>query len=317
MSLKKRLIPTLVGATLALSASAASAVSFNGVYIFGDSLSDAGFYRPGIAALLGAPSAAALGKFTTNPGPVWSELIAQYYGGNAAASNAGGGIYAQGGMQVTGNAPASRLGPGGTQRPMATQINEHLASNGGVANPKALYGVWFGANDFFSQLDALQAGSLTLAQVQANVPVIAAAEVAQIARLQAAGARYILAFNLPDIGTTPFFAGGSAAPLATGFSAGYNTSLFTSLKSANIKVIPVDIATLVGELRANPAADIKIRRRPEGEVSILTPDELRNLLSKCAPEIVPYVAICAFAGLRPSEAASLLWSDGGSGGGRF
>jgi integrase len=64
-----------------------------------------------------------------------------------------------------------------------------------------------------------------------------------------------------------------------------------------------------GYLRANPAADIKIRRRPEGEVSILTPDELRNLLSKCAPEIVPYVAICAFAGLRPSEAASLLWSD--------
>ncbi len=64
-----------------------------------------------------------------------------------------------------------------------------------------------------------------------------------------------------------------------------------------------------GYLRANPAADIKIRRRPEGEVSILTPDELRNLLSKCAPEIVPYVAICAFAGLRPSEAASLVWSD--------
>jgi len=64
-----------------------------------------------------------------------------------------------------------------------------------------------------------------------------------------------------------------------------------------------------GYLPANPAADIKIRRRPEGEVSILAPDELRNLLSKCAPEIVPYVAICAFAGLRPSEAASLLWSD--------
>jgi integrase len=64
-----------------------------------------------------------------------------------------------------------------------------------------------------------------------------------------------------------------------------------------------------GYLPANPAADIKIRRRPEGEVSILTPEELRNLLSECAPEIVPYVAICAFAGLRPSEAANLLWSD--------
>ncbi len=64
-----------------------------------------------------------------------------------------------------------------------------------------------------------------------------------------------------------------------------------------------------GYLRDNPAADIKIRRRPEGEVSVLEPDELRNLLSKCAPEIVPYVAICAFAGLRPCEAAALDWED--------
>ena len=51
-----------------------------------------------------------------------------------------------------------------------------------------------------------------------------------------------------------------------------------------------------GYLPANPAADIKIRRRPEGEVSILTPEELRNILSECAPEIVPYVTICSFAG---------------------
>lgn len=43
-----------------------------------------------------------------------------------------------------------------------------------------------------------------------------------------------------------------------------------------------------GYLSANPAADIKIRGHLEGEVSILTPDELRNLLEKCAPEIVPY-----------------------------
>ena len=262
MSLKKRLIPTMVGAALALSASTAGAVSFNGVYIFGDSLSDSGYYRPGIAALVGAQSAAALGKFTTNPGPVWSELIAQYYGGNPAPSNAGGGIYAQGGMQVTGNAPTTgptggRLGPGGTQRPMATQITEYLTANGGVANPNALFGVWFGANDFFSQVDGLLSGSLTVAQVQANVPGIAAAEVAQVARLQAAGARYIMAFNLPDIGATLSFSTGSSAalaPLATGISAGLNTSFFTGLRSANVKVIPVDIASLTAEVRANPAA---------------------------------------------------------------
>jgi integrase len=64
-----------------------------------------------------------------------------------------------------------------------------------------------------------------------------------------------------------------------------------------------------GYSRSNPAADIRMRRRPEGEVTILGTEEVRALLSNCAPEIVPYVAICAFAGLRPSEAAALDWAD--------
>lgn len=62
-------------------------------------------------------------------------------------------------------------------------------------------------------------------------------------------------------------------------------------------------------LRENPAADIKIARKPEGEVTILTPREVRRLLQECASEIVTYIAICAFAGLRPTEAASLDWKD--------
>jgi integrase len=64
-----------------------------------------------------------------------------------------------------------------------------------------------------------------------------------------------------------------------------------------------------GYSRVNPAADIKIKRRPEGEVTILTPEEVRALLSNCAPELMAYVAICAFAGLRPSETAALDWAD--------
>ena len=210
MSFKKRVIPALVASALILGAPSAQAIQFSGVYIFGDSLSDAGFYRPGLVALLGSTAAAGVGRFTSNPGPVWSELIAQYYGGNAAPSNAGGGIYAQGGMQVTGNAPASRVGPGGTQRSMATQVSEYLASSGGSANPNALYGVWLGANDIFTLLEGLQTGAVTAAQLPTILPAIAAAEVGQIARLQAAGARYILVFNIPAIGATPAFAGNAS-----------------------------------------------------------------------------------------------------------
>jgi len=62
-------------------------------------------------------------------------------------------------------------------------------------------------------------------------------------------------------------------------------------------------------LRENPATDIKIARKPEGEVTILTHREVVRLLQECASEMVPYIAICAFAGLRPTEAAKLDWKD--------
>lgn len=64
-----------------------------------------------------------------------------------------------------------------------------------------------------------------------------------------------------------------------------------------------------GWLRSNPATEIKITRRIEGEVTILSTDEVSNLLKMAAPEIVPYIAICAFAGLRPSEAENINWED--------
>ena len=84
----------------------------------------------------------------------------------------------------------------------------------------------------------------------------ATAEIGQIARLRAAGAQYILVFGLPDIGTTPFAlgAGATAAAGATALSAGYNTTLFTGLASQGIRVIPVDVFSLLTEVRANPAA---------------------------------------------------------------
>ncbi len=293
MSLRKRLIPALVGATLALSATAASAVSFSGVYIFGDSLSDAGFYRPGLAGLIGATNAAGLGRFTTNPGPVWSELVAQYYGGNAAPANAGGGIYAQGGMQATGNAPASRVGPGGTQRPAATQITEYFATSGGAANPNALYGVWFGANDIFTLLEQASVGAITAAQFSAGVQAAAAAEIGQVGRLQAAGARYILVFNIPDIGVTPAFAGGPAAATISSAAAGYNTTLFTGLQSANLKVIPVDAAGLLAEIRSNAAA--------YGFTNITTP--------ACLPPGSSSLT-CSAANIPAGAANSYVYADG-------
>lgn len=243
MSIKKRLLPALVGATLAMGASTAGAMTFNGVYIFGDSLSDAGYFRPFLTAIgLPAATVAGTGRFTTNPGPVWSEIIAQYYGGNPNPSNAGGGIYAQGGARVAVNS-SSTPPVAATQRPISTQITEYLSANSGFANPRALYAVWGGANDI------LQDGA-------AGVSAGATAEIAQIGRLQAAGARYILAFGLPDLGKTPgsILQGPAAIAQGTAAGAGFNTLLFTGLRSANLKVIPVDVYAFFNDVLANASA---------------------------------------------------------------
>lgn len=252
MSFKKRVIPALVASAMLMGAASANAVQFTGVYVFGDSLSDAGFFRPFLGAVgVPAATAAGLGRFTTNPGPVWSELIAQTYGGRAAASNAGGTIYAQGGARAQGD--SSSTFPGFAQRPSNVQVSEYLASAGGNADPRALYAMWFGANDIFQNFAGIAGGTVNPATV---INTAAGTEIGQIQRLQTAGARYVLVFNLPDLGSTPAFspsvvgAAGSAA--ATSLSLNYNNALFTGL--AGRKVIPVDAFALFADVKANAAA---------------------------------------------------------------
>ena len=258
MKMKKRILPALLlslfAGTAATTASAQVA-HFSNVYVFGDSLSDAGYYRPFLASL-GIPAAtvAILGRFTTNPGPVFSELVSTYYGVTPGPSNVtGGNIFAQGGARVAIASPLTP--PGAAQRPVSTQIGEFLARSSGAADPNALYSVWAGANDIFVNLGAFSAGGITQAQLQTNVLAAATAEIGQLARLQGAGARYMMVFGLPDIGATPQFAAADAATrgAVTALSAGYNTTLFTGLASAGIRPIVVDTFTFFNEIRANPA----------------------------------------------------------------
>ena len=70
-----------------------AAAQFNQFYFFGDSLIDAGSFKPVLPP--------GTGKFTTNPGPVWAEVLAQRYGSTATPANQGGNDYAEGGARVT------------------------------------------------------------------------------------------------------------------------------------------------------------------------------------------------------------------------
>ncbi len=242
--MSRKPLRTLLAAALALAAAPAMAQDspFSQTVFFGDSLTDSGHFRPALIQLIG-PNGALIGRFTTNPGLVWSEYLADYYGTDATSDNQGGSNYAVGGARVGVDASGG-LGPIPS---VASQVQAYLAANGGQADPNALYTVWAGANDLF----AVQANP---SQAQQIIGGAVAAEVGVIGALKGAGAQYVLVANLPDIGLTPASRAGGAAGMAqaTALADMYNQALFGALAGQGLSVIPVDTFHLLQEVVANP-----------------------------------------------------------------
>ncbi len=239
----------LVAAVTAIIAGPSQAADFSSAVFFGDSLSDAGTYagEPPMAGLF--PIA---GSFTTNPGDVWTQMLADQLSHPSGPANQGGTIYAAGGARVTAQPgyPNNPLVPFvQAAPPVSAQIDSHLAATGGRADANGLYAVWAGANDLFALADGDAAyGALPMPQVAANLA-------AQVQRLTDAGARYIVVPNLPDIGATPTFTtnGPLAQALATQQVRLYNSTLYGELAARGIRVIPIDTFGLLAQVQADAA----------------------------------------------------------------
>lgn len=226
----------LAGA-LALALACAGTVQaqeFTGFYVFGDSLSDSG----NIAQFNGLPPG---NSFTTNPDPVAAEIIAAYFGQSGLNSLSGGPNFAWGGACVNPVGPCLNPVPR-----ISDQITQYLALTGGSADPNALYSVWGGANDIFATL------TLDPLNAQANTVAAATAYVQQIARLQAAGANYVIVYNLPNLGATPQFAPTPNAGSVSQITVVYNSALDTGLAQLGDGIIPINTFGLINEILANP-----------------------------------------------------------------
>lgn len=301
----KKVVRTALAAALALATAPALAQTYSQTVFFGDSLTDAGFYRPLLVQQ--NPQAAILGKFTTNPGLVWSEYLADFYGTSAAPAwgltatgvvNANGTNFAAGGARIT-------LQPGFPPSPpisaapsLAMQINAHLARNGGRADPNALYTVWGGANDLFFHLNGLT--------TQQQFLSAAAQQVGLVGTLHNAGARYILVPTIPDVGRTPFGLSQGAAGSAgiSALAGGYNQTLFGGLAQAGLRVIPLDTFNLLREVSASPAAF--------GISNVTLPACGATSSLICSPANYPAGAPSSFAfadGVHPTPAAHEIIAD--------
>lgn len=179
---------------LANAAQATDRSTFNHVVVFGDSLSDAGNLPN---------TAGAYDKFTTNPGQVTVQNVADQLGLDLQPSRLGGSDYAYGGAGITTNSdPAPQI------QTITQQVNGYLA-NGARADPHSLYMIWGGANDIFYHSTQYGVGVVipgygeTLQQATTNINAAATQEVALINQLKQAGAQHLVVFNLPNIGATP------------------------------------------------------------------------------------------------------------------
>lgn len=174
-------------ATCAALLSSASALAWDNLTVFGDSLSDGGN----------------VGRFTFDGSQhaLYDEILAARLGENLQPSAAGGRNYAQGGAVAV---PA--LDP---QLNTQDQLAAYLQSTGGRADSNGLYIHWIGANDIG------QAVLMTPLTARTTVANSATAAASQVGTLLNAGAGTVIVPNVPQLGVTPLIVELIATPLGS------------------------------------------------------------------------------------------------------
>ncbi|PPQ29210.1 SGNH/GDSL hydrolase family protein [Rhodopila globiformis] len=242
-----------VAGMLAFLALPMTAQAYSALYVFGDSLSDAGNVYIATSGTGAQQPVAPYANGQYSNGPTWVQDLAQNLGlGSVTASLAGGTDYAFGGSTtgyaITGVLPATSV-PTLTQ-----QIGTFSTAVGGAASSTALYAVWSGANDLFAILGSGASNAAAAAAAGA-----AATEAGAIATLAGMGAKDFVVPLLPDLGQTPAMtAVTGASALATALAAAYNASLVSDIQSlvagTGISVSLVDTFSLIDAAVADPSA---------------------------------------------------------------
>lgn len=172
------------------------------LFVFGDSLSDAGNLFQVSRGRIPSSPPYANGRFTN--GPIWIETVGEQFQLNptllSSLSRRSPEIPADGINFALGGATSGNFNlQDGTLPGLPHQLNAFLRRlQGRPANTKALYVVWIGGNDYIGETSSGSLNlSLTVSQTIAHIT-------GALESLLQAGAVDILVFNLPDLGKTPF-----------------------------------------------------------------------------------------------------------------
>lgn len=208
----------------ALPANAATAPgAYSQVFVFGDSLVDAGNIATLTANRTPNPALGYQNGRFTNGYDYVDYINYELYGRPTVASLRGGNNYSYGGARIVTDTTDAIPD-------LTAQISTYAAAKGGVADPNALYILNAGGNDIFA-LERFQAGNTTTLLPFTNsadyVNAIVSTYSGQVQRLNDLGARNILITGIPnatDPQSFPIEAQLNAA--LNGLSLSSDTSLF-------------------------------------------------------------------------------------------
>ena len=257
--MKRLLTPLAAACFLAAVAPSIAATPYTALYVFGDSLSDAG-QRPDEVN-----SSTQTKRFTNRVGPLFTNASGEIYGKTSPmliGEALGLGLQAPSTSSVflaNGLADGNNWGVGGYRTDevldsitkaggsvTGTRTRDgflvDLANRGLSLDRNALYYVNGGGNDF------LQGRVLNTAQAQAAGGRL----VDSVEALQGAGARYIMVSLLPDLGSTPTFNGSNST--VSGLVSDVNTEVVRQLRGLNANAIALNLPLLMTEVRSSAGA---------------------------------------------------------------
>jgi thermolabile hemolysin len=211
----------------------------------GDSLSDIGRFYSATGDTQ-PPFPYYEGRFSN--GPVWIEYLADLLETDLDPE----GQFAMGGA-MTGPDNLQSMPPVFVLPGFEQQVDGVLSLNGHRrVDPRAIYTVWIGANDFFAWLAS--GNSDPTGMIQDGV----ANTIEGINDLADAGAAHFVVINLPDLGVTP--AAGALPPGVDGLlsvlSASYNALLDQQLdlleEEQHVTIVRISAFELINDIVANP-----------------------------------------------------------------
>jgi outer membrane lipase/esterase len=265
----KKSVLVLFAAFVFLLPLSAARAGYSNLFVFGDSLSDSGnnaiVLAPGVTPV---PISGndfvptfpyASGHYTNDQ--VWAQLVASSLGLSAGPSLLGGTDYAFGGAETGPLTP--NLFPGGLLNPfppsLQTQAAFFLSQQGPVIPSNALYVVEGGgqnARDALAAAGGCNGNSSCIGGIISSTTSGFVKDISTIdTELEAAGAKNLLVWDVPNIGATPaaLAAGSAASALGTTIASVMNQALSAAIGTDHDAKL-FDIFGLMNAAIANPGA---------------------------------------------------------------